>query len=142
VDPIIIAIISFIAVFLIFFIISLLSDIVIIGIVLASAVFTYFIPDLYPNIQEFATDMAWLKSIGVDLTQELNNKTHYILASLIVLASALFCIPILPFSATYRQMLGANKISGQDKKEVASLVDDKIDVAIEEKLGKLTLEKS
>jgi hypothetical protein len=130
-SPIIIALAVFLGIFLMFFIISLLSDLLIVGIVLSSAVLAYFIPEIYQAsyFQGFLhNQLSFLQSFGISFPAELDAATYYLIGALIVFAGTLICIPVLPFSAVYRQMLGANKISGRDEHKVRAIVVEELEL--------------
>lgn len=127
-SPFLIALIVFFGIFLMFVVISLLSDLVIVGIALACAVFAYYIPSVYPEIYEMLSAyLQGLQQFGIVLPAQLDSQTHYLLAALVVLGGTLVCIPVLPFSATYRQMLGANKLSSSDEIHVKRLVAEELE---------------
>ncbi len=127
-SPLVIAVLVFFGIFLMFLIISLLSDLVIVGIALSCAVLTYYLPDLYPEFYDLlSANLKGLQQIGIVLPEQLDAQTHYLLAFLIVVAGTLACIPVLPFSATYRQMLGANKLSKHDETHVRRLFAEELE---------------
>jgi hypothetical protein len=127
-SPFIIALLVFFGIFLMFVFISLLSDLVIVGVALACAVLAYYIPGFYPEIYEaLSHSLQGLRQFGIVLPEQLDSSTHYLLAGLIVLGGTLICIPVLPFSATYRQMLGANKLSSGDEIHVKRLVAEELE---------------
>lgn len=127
-SPFVVALLVFFGIFFMFLVISLLSDLVIVGIALGCAVVAYYIPSLYPEFYELlSANLHGLQQFGITLPQQLDTQTHYLLAGLVVLIGTVACIPVLPFSATYRQMLGANKLSSQDDVHVKRLVAEELE---------------
>jgi hypothetical protein len=130
-SPFVIAMLVFFGIFLMFFLISLLSDLFVIGIMISSAIFAYFIPEFYdsPNFQQFLTEnLRFMRMLGISFPEQLDAATHYLLGGMIMLAGTLACVPVLPFSAVYRQMLGANKISRSDELHVRTLVAEELEL--------------
>ncbi|MEM7015748.1 MAG: hypothetical protein AAF512_00245 [Pseudomonadota bacterium] len=125
--PFIFAILAFFGVFLAFVVLSLLADVFILLTAIMTAVAVYFIPDIYPEIRMLITDIGLFRELGITFPEQINGFTHLILTIFTVLCGALICIPVLPFSATYRQILGANKISGADERYIQSIVHDEIE---------------
>lgn len=125
--PLVLAILAFFGVFLAFVVASLLADVFILLTAIVTAVFVYFVPDVYPEIHSLLVDIRLFKEFGLTFPDELNGVTHVILTVIAVIGGALICIPVLPFSATYRQILGANKISGADERYIQRIVHDELD---------------
>jgi len=125
-SPWIFAIGAFLAVYLLFFIISLLADIYIVGIALVTAFFSYNVPRLYPELQSTLNDFGFLSKLGMSLSTTPTATDYYIIIGLAVLAAVFVCIPVLPFSATYRQMLGANRLSKHEEGCVKRLVHEEL----------------
>ncbi len=127
-DPIYVVPIGvFIGIFVMFFIISLLSDLVIVAIAIGSAMIAYNIPSFYPEFQKLFSDIRILEQLGLSLPNEPDAQAIYLIGAVIVFAAALLCIPVLPFSATYRQMLGANKISRHDEEYIKRIVHEELE---------------
>lgn len=123
-SPWVLAIGVFFMIFLMFFFISLLADIVILGVALGCAVLAYNIPALYPDVTELLAGWDILRQLGVALPKEPTPAGYLTLGGMIVVLGTLACIPFLPFSGTYRQMLGANKIGRGDELYVKRLVGE------------------
>ncbi len=117
----------FLLIYILFFFISLLADMFIVGIALGCAVLAYHIPSLYPDIAQLAGEWSLLKQLGLALPAQATASAHMTLAVLLALVGTVACIPFLPFSATYRQMLGANKISKGDELYMRRLVEEEWD---------------
>ncbi len=128
--PWILALIAFFGIFLMFVIISLLADLLIIGAALGCAAAAYFMPSWYPLFFEFIQDTQLPVYLGLKAPLEgggLEQMTLYTMVGLLVFLGTLICIPALPFSATYRQVLGANKIGKRDEVFVRALVRSELD---------------
>ena len=128
--PWILALIVFVGIFLMFVIISLLSDLLIIGTVLGCTAAAYFIPEWYPLFYEFIADTQIPVYLGLAAPVDnapIEQATIYTLTGLLIFFGTLVCIPALPFSATYRQILGANKIGKRDEAFVKALVKAEMD---------------
>jgi len=129
-SPWILAVIAFFGIFLMFVIISLLADLLIIGTAAGCAAAAYFLPSWYPLFYEFIQDTQLPIYLGLAAPLEngsLEQATLYTMMGLIIFVGTLICIPALPFSATYRQILGANKIGKRDEAFVRALVRSEID---------------
>jgi len=128
--PLILALCVFFGIFLMFFFLSLLSDLLIIGIAVGCAAAAYFIPDWYPMLYEALQGSPLLTYLSLGAPETLSASNRYVLSALLTLLGALFCIPALPFSATYRQLLGANKIGRQDESYIKSLVRSELEALL------------
>ncbi|MDM8548073.1 hypothetical protein QUF61_16415 [Candidatus Venteria ishoeyi] len=121
-SPLLLAFIVFAGIFLLFFFISLLSDLVIVGVALSTAIAAYFIPEWYPVLFEMLKDTQIPTYLGLAQPDKLDDASRYLVAVMLTVLATLVCIPVLPFSATYRQMLGANKIGRQDEAYIKTLI--------------------
>jgi hypothetical protein len=125
-SPWVFAVVVFFAIYLLFFIISLLADLYIVGVALIAAIFAYNIPKLYPTIQSTFSELKLLNNIGLQLPEQATTQAYYMVIAVVVVVSVFVCIPVLPFSATYRQMLGANRLSKHEEGCVKQLVHEEI----------------
>jgi len=125
-NPFVIALLVFFGVFIMFFVISLLSDLLIVMLTLGSAFLAYFIPDWYPVFYEQVVNTPVANFLGLVEPAQLDAATTYVMGGLVVLTAALLSVPVLPFSATYRQILGANRIGRQDEAYILSLVQTEL----------------
>ncbi|MCK5717117.1 MAG: hypothetical protein KAH77_06455 [Thiomargarita sp.] len=106
-SPIVIAIIVFISIYVIWYLIRVFADFILVSIALSSAVLSYYIPNLYPSILVGLKEMNLLNILGMTwLPEQADFAAIIAIACLIVGVAVLISIPILPFSATYRSMLG------------------------------------
>lgn len=130
-SPIVVALFVFFGIILLFFVISLFSDLLIFAIILGSSILAYLVPEIYQaeNFQQVLHEnLSFLDIFGVTFPAELDIGTHYLLAFLIMLGGTLLCVPVLPFSALFRQMLGANKISGRDEILVKRIIAEELEL--------------
>lgn len=121
-SPFVIAGLVFLGIFFMFFFISLLSDLVIVGVAVGSAVLAYNIPQFYPEFRDILNDLPFLHQVGLVLPHQADVQAYYMIAVLIILVGTLLCIPVLPFSATYRHMLGAQRISSRDEARIRDMI--------------------
>ena len=125
-SPWVFAIVVFFAIYLLFFIISLLADIYIVAVALLMSIFAFNIPRLYPTLQSTLNEFGFLDKLGLRLAIEPTSYDYYTLIAIAVIFAVFICIPVLPFSATYRQMLGANRLSKHEEECVKGLVREEI----------------
>lgn len=125
-SPWVFAVVAFFAIYLLFFIISLLADIYIVAVALLSAIFAFNIPKWYPELYSSLNELAFLDHIGLTLAAQPTSYDYYTIIALVVILAVFLCIPVLPFSATYRQMLGANRLSKHEEACVKRLVTEEI----------------
>jgi len=125
-NPIILAIMVFFGIFLMFFFISLLSDLIIVTLTLGSAAAAYFIPEWYPIFYDTIKDTNLVNLLGLVSPDSLDLATKRVIAILLVLSATLIAIPVLPFSGTYRQILGANRIGRKDEAYISSVIAKQI----------------
>lgn len=113
-SPFIVAILVFLGIYLVFFLIRLFADFILVGIALISAIFAYYFlhyPDVYHTVIELSKELPILsmlfQKLGLPEQLELlDQKTIIIIGSMITALAVLISIPFLPFSATYRFLLG------------------------------------
>lgn len=130
-SPWVLALIAFFGIFLMFVIISLLADLLIIGTAVGCAAAAYFLPSWYPLFYDFVQNTQLPIYLGLTAPLEsggLEQATLYAMMGLIILLGTLICIPALPFSGTYRFILGANsrKITKSDENYIRDLVRSEI----------------
>jgi hypothetical protein len=108
-SPIVVAILVFLSIYLIFLLIRLFADMFIVGIALASGVLAYQIKGHYPEFVSLLQDSPIVNLVGANLPAQSTSWSIFLIASIITLGAVLLCLPFLPFSATYRFMLGIEK---------------------------------
>lgn len=125
--PVVIALIVFFGIFLMFFIVSLLSDLWIFLVSLGSAAAMYFIRDWYPMVFNAIKNSPLAQQLHLMPPEQLDSTTIFVVAGILVVIATILCIPALPFSATYRQMLGANKLTRRDETYIRGVVKTELD---------------
>lgn len=125
--PVVIALIVFFGIFLMFFIVSLLSDLWIFLVSLGSAAAAYFMRDWYPMVFDVIKTSPVVQQLHLMPPDKLDSTTIFIVAGVLVVIATILCIPALPFSATYRQMLGANKLTRRDETFIRGLIKTELD---------------
>jgi hypothetical protein len=113
-SPFIIAILVFLGIYLVFFFIRLFADFILVGIALISAIFTYYFlhsPDVYHTVIDFSKEIHILNLLfqhfGLpEQLEQLDRKAIIAIGGMITALAVLISIPFLPFSATYRFLLG------------------------------------
>ncbi len=125
--PVVIALIVFFGIFLMFFIVSLLSDLWIFLVSLGSAAAAYFMRDWYPMVFDVIKTSPVVQQLHLMPPDKLDSTTIFIIAGVLVVIATILCIPALPFSATYRQMLGANKLTRRDETFIRGLIKTELD---------------
>ncbi len=113
-SSVLVAVLVFLSIYLMFFLISVFSDMYIVGIALTSAGLAYSIRgfEIYPYLFEFLeyTGMvSLLNSLGLNLSAQADDWSVFLISTMIVISAVLLCIPFLPFSDTYRKILGVEK---------------------------------
>jgi hypothetical protein len=126
-SPVVIALMVFFGIFLMFFIVSLLSDLWIFLVSLGSAAAAYFMRDWYPMVFDVIKTSPVVQQLHLMPPDKLDSTTMFIVAGVLVVIATILCIPALPFSATYRQMLGANKLTRRDETFIRGLIKTELD---------------
>jgi|WetSurMetagenome_2_1015567.scaffolds.fasta_scaffold03977_16 hypothetical protein len=139
--PVVIALIVFFGIFLMFFIVSLLSDLWIFLVSLGSATAAYFIRDWYPMFFEVIKTSPVVQHLHLMSPDKLDSTTIFVMVGLLIVVATILCIPALPFSATYRQMLGANRLTRRDETFIRGLIKVELDNLRDDLKKRLSLEK-
>jgi hypothetical protein len=113
-SPFIVAILVFLSIYVVFFLIRLFADFILVGIALISAIFTYYFlhyPDVYHTVIDFSKEVPMLsmffQHLGLpEQLEQLDRKAIIAIGGMITALAVLISIPFLPFSATYRFLLG------------------------------------
>lgn len=125
--PVVVALIVFFGIFLMFFIVSLLSDLWIFLVSLGSAAAAYFMRDWYPMVFDVIKTSPVVQQLHLMPPDKLDSTTIFIVVGVLIVVATILCIPALPFSATYRQMLGANKLTRRDETFIRGLIKTELD---------------
>lgn len=106
-SPFVIAILVFVAIYLVWYFIRVLADFFLVGIALGSAILAYNIENWYSIFKMVLKETNFLDIFGMTLpVNQPDTGAIFIIAIFIVLGAVLVSIPFLPFSATYRMILG------------------------------------
>lgn len=105
-SPTVVAILVFLSIYLIWFLIRLFADLFLVGIALVSAFLAYNIESYYEPFLMVLQESNLLNLLSMTLPEQADSLAVFKIACLITAAAVLISIPILPFSATYRHLLG------------------------------------
>ena len=138
-SPILIGIAVFISIFLVFFLIRLFADFILVAIALGSAVLAYHIHQFYPEFLIVLQESGLLELLKITLPEQADNLAILIIAGLITATAIIISIPILPFSATYRFLLGVEpSVYAQKKiqKWIGKEIKQQLPAVLEKKIQK------
>ncbi|HEC83967.1 MAG: hypothetical protein DRR08_08975 [Candidatus Parabeggiatoa sp. nov. 2] len=107
-SPIVVAIMVFAGIYLAFLLIRLFADFFLVAIALGSAVLAYHIHTFYPDFLMVLQESNILSLLKLTLPDQPTDEAIFIIAGLIAATAVLISIPILPFSAAYRLLLGVD----------------------------------
>jgi len=125
-SQLIIAFTVFISIYLIFFLlIRLFADMAIVGTSLVCAGIAFLIPPYYSSFKELIQGIGIISSLGLKIPDSPTLVGMLIIASFVVLLGVLICLPFLPFSETYRTILGIGKL-GVTEIQVKQLINDEL----------------
>lgn len=125
--PIVMAVLIFLSIYLVFFLIRVLADMVIVGVALMSAVVVYNMPAFYVEYRNFLQSLIPFNKIGLKLAEQGDGASYLIIAVCLLLAAVLACLPFLPFSATYRQILGVERMNKSDETKIRQWIAEEMD---------------
>lgn len=127
-SPIVVAILVFFSIYAVFLLIRLFADFFLVGIALGSAVLAYNIKYFYPEFLMVLDEVKILNLLGITLPREHpDGGAIFVIASLIIIVAVLLSIPFLPFSATYRQLLGIeNPVFARKEEKVRAWIHEEI----------------
>jgi len=131
-SSILVAVLVFLSIYLMFFLISVFSDMYIVGVALASGGLAYSIRgfEIYPYLFEFLeyTGMVNLFSaLGLNLPPQADNWGVFLMSATIVIIAVILCIPFLPFSDTYRKILGIEKPMSTEEARIRRWILEEVD---------------
>jgi hypothetical protein len=105
-SPTVVAILVFLSIYLLWFLIRLFADLFLVGIALVSATLAYNIESYYEQFLMVLQESNLLNLLSMTLPEQADSLAVFKIAGLITASAVLISIPILPFSATYRHLLG------------------------------------
>ncbi|TGO02799.1 hypothetical protein PN36_18880 [Candidatus Thiomargarita nelsonii] len=103
-----VAIFVFLGIYFVWYSIRFFADFCLVGIALGGAVLAYRIPDWYPIFHMIWKESSFLSIFGPLSPNQPDIAATFFIALLIIAGAVLLSIPFLPFSATYRFMLGVD----------------------------------
>lgn len=130
-SPIVLAILVFLGTYLLFFLIRVLADMAIFGIVLGCSVAVYSIQgfDLYSDFRTFLmTDLKITSKLGLAFSEQPDAISLIMMAALIGVAGLIVCLPFLPFSETYRKILGVERLSRVEQAKIQAWIRSEIEL--------------
>lgn len=130
-SPIALAIFVFLGIYLLFFLIRVLADMVIFGVALGCAVAAYSIQgfELYDSFREvLVNDLKVTSRFGLALAEQPDTVSIIIMVALIALAGLIICLPFLPFSETYRKILGVERLSRVEQAKIQAWIRNEIEL--------------
>lgn len=120
------AVAVFLSIYVMFFLlIRLFSDMAIVGASLVCAGVAFLIPPYYGAFRELIHGIGVFSSIGLKIPENPSMFGMTIIAALIVVIGVLICLPFLPFSETYRTILGVGK-ANLTEAQVKQLIADEL----------------
>jgi hypothetical protein len=120
------AVAVFLSIYIVFFLlIRLFSDMAIVGASLVCAGIAFLIPPYYSAFRDLFHSVGLFASIGLKLPETPTTFGMTIIATLIVMVGVLICLPFLPFSETYRTLLGVGKANITEA-QVKQLITDEL----------------
>ncbi|EIJ43528.1 hypothetical protein BegalDRAFT_2687 [Beggiatoa alba B18LD] len=126
-EPIVVALLVIVSIYFFFLFIRLFADIYMAGVAIVCAVIAFNIPAFYPEASGLLQDIGILKILHLSLPEQPDTTAIYTIAGLIVLCGVLICLPVLPFSATYRWMLGVERISRKEEAKIRYWIQEEIE---------------
>lgn len=134
-QPFLIAFAVFVCVYAFFFLIRVFADMILVGIALICAFAAYSIEGLqfYPEYREVLMELGVLNYLGLTLPAQPNTGAVLVICFFIVLGGVMLCLPVLPFSATYRYMLGVERLTSEEERRIKRWVQEEIERNEEER---------
>lgn len=127
------AVAVFLSIYIVFFLlIRLFSDMAIVGASLICAGIAFFIPPYYSSFRDLIHSMSLLASIGLKIPENPTTFGMTVIAGLIVIIGVLICLPFLPFSETYRTLLGVGKANITEAKVKQLIADELTQVNVDD----------
>lgn len=126
-NPIVVAIVVFVALYVLFFLVRVLADMYLVGVALVCAVAAYHIPSYYGEFVEGLNTLNLIEPLGVKLPETADTAGIWIIAVYLVVFGLLACLPALPFSATYRYMLGVDRLTQHEERKIRHWINEEFE---------------
>lgn len=121
----------FLSIYTVYFLIRIFADLMLVAIALFSAIAAFNIKSYYGEFRELLSNFKILEKFGIELAQQADTGSIMIIAVFIVIVGVLLSLPFLPFSQTYRLMLGIEKLSSREEEKIRQWVNDEAEELIE-----------
>ena len=121
----------FVSIYVIYFLIRIFADLMLVAIALFSAVAAFNIKNYYPEFREILDNFKILDLFSIELSQQADTMSIVIIAGFIVLIAVVLSLPFLPFSQTYRLMLGVEKLTPREEEKIRQWVNDEAEELLE-----------
>lgn len=128
-QPFLTALVAFVGVYLVFFLIRVFVDMYLVAVALSCAVAAYSIQgfNLYADFRQVLIELGLLKFLGLNLPLEPNTGAVIFMTALIVLTGVMLSLPVLPFSATYRYMLGTERLTSDEESKIKRWIQEEVE---------------
>jgi hypothetical protein len=124
-SQLIIAVAVFLSIYLIFFLlIRLFADMAIVGTSLLCAGVAFLIPPYYESFRGVIQSIGVIGSLGLKIPETPTMVGMTVIACFVIAIGVLICLPFLPFSETYRAILGGKP--GVTETQVKQLINDEL----------------
>jgi signal transduction histidine kinase len=127
----------FFSIYILYFLIRIFADLMLVAIALFSAIAAFNIKSYYPEFRELLSNFRILDKFGVELTEQASTGSIVIIAAFIVVAGVVLSLPFLPFSQTYRLMLGIEKLTSREEDKIRQWVNDEAEELLEAEEAKV-----
>jgi hypothetical protein len=121
----------FISIYIVYFLIRIFADLMLVAIALFAAVAAFNIKSYYTEFRELLSGLRILDMAGIELSQQADMYSIVVIAVFIVAVGVVLSLPFLPFSQTYRLMLGVEKLSVREEEKIRQWVNDEAEELLE-----------
>lgn len=121
----------FISIYIAYFLIRIFADLMLVAIALFAAVAAFNIKSYYTEFRELLSGLRILDMAGIELSQQADVYSIVVIAIFIIAVGVVLSLPFLPFSQTYRLMLGVEKLSIREEEKIRQWVNDEAEELLE-----------
>ncbi|WP_353570833.1 hypothetical protein [Candidatus Albibeggiatoa sp. nov. BB20] len=121
----------FLSIYAIYFLIRIFADLMLVAIALFSAIAAFNIKSYYAEFREIFSNLKFLDKLGIELAEQATTGSIAIVAAFIVISAVILSLPFLPFSQTYRLMLGIEKLTSREEEKIRLWVNDEAEELLE-----------
>ncbi|OUD12389.1 hypothetical protein [Thioflexithrix psekupsensis] len=128
-QPFLLGFAVFVAVYLVFFLIRVFADMYLVTVALLCGVAAYGIEgfNFYKEYRELLIESGISKYLSLNLSTTPDTGSIAVVAFFIIMVGVILCLPMLPFSATYRAMLGVERLTDDEERRIRRWVREEID---------------